>query len=279
MAEQFSQALLPFLDLLLDWLLYLPSDLAILLIALGTSAILTVLRLWTTDQDLLRRVAEDKRRLQKLSREAKSQGDKPAARRYRDNLALITRASLARSLRGEGLTLLVSIVPIALLATWCFYRLEYHPPRAGDEVRVMLHAPVSATGQVMHLTPQPGLSASSGWVTRAAVPEAIAPESNNPPEAIATWRVKAEASEQHYPLAIRLRNRSLIQPLLVGQLHYSPAVVDHGERYVTEVQMRPVQFLNIVPGVPALALPAWMTAYLLIAILCVTLLKRGLRIY
>ena len=56
-----NDVILAFADPLLNWLLRLPSDVALLIVAVGTGAILTLARLMTTNQDLLRRCAQDKR--------------------------------------------------------------------------------------------------------------------------------------------------------------------------------------------------------------------------
>ena len=109
------------LDVPLGWLLALPRDLAIALVAVGTSLVLTLVRKWTTNQDRLRRAGADVRRLRALLREAKWEKDRGAVRRLRTTLAMVRTIRF----RAEGLPLLVSIVPIALLAFWAVQRLDY----------------------------------------------------------------------------------------------------------------------------------------------------------
>src|SRR5271157_3600081 len=104
-----NDIILTFADPLLDWLLWLPSDLVLLIVAVGTGAILTLARPLTTDQDLLRRCAQDKRRLRVLIRQARAAKDREALQRYR-----LTRNQIGlRSLKAEVLPLLAALVPIA----------------------------------------------------------------------------------------------------------------------------------------------------------------------
>src|SRR4051794_30724863 len=112
------------MDILLGWLLRLPSDAQLCIVAIGSAAIITIVRARTTDQDLLRRCRDDKTRLQVLMREAKAGQDRLAVKRIRATLGLIA----LKQVRQEGQPFLVSLLPIALLATWAFHRLEFHPP-------------------------------------------------------------------------------------------------------------------------------------------------------
>src|SRR6516164_1963701 len=93
-------------DFLLGWLLRLPRDLTLLMVAVFTALVMIGIRLMTTNQDLLRLAAEDGRRLRQLSREARRQGDKTALQRYK-----LTRSQVGLiKLKAEGLPLLVSLV-------------------------------------------------------------------------------------------------------------------------------------------------------------------------
>ena len=76
-------------DPLLGWMLHLPRDLTLVLLAVMTGVIMTVIRRFTTNQDLLRRCKEDKARLGVLMSEAKSVGDKERIK----NIRKIGRAS------------------------------------------------------------------------------------------------------------------------------------------------------------------------------------------
>jgi hypothetical protein len=259
------------LDVLLGWLLALPADVRLIIVAVGSGAILTLVRVLTTNQDLLRRAAADKKRLKELIRQAKRAGDKEAAKRYRMTRSLVALTAA----KAEGLPLLASILPIAMLATWCFARLGFHPPRAGEELEVCLYAPISAAGEAVHLVPADGLRAD-GWVKEV---QAVEDPNEGPPHGLAVWRVRAAAGEAPYRLAFRLKHRSYDRDLTVGRRTYADPVVDHGGQVLTELKMRPIRLFGVVPGVAAIFLPPWLVAYILIVIPSVLLIKRALRIH
>ena len=138
----------------------------------------------------LHRAAADKKRLRDLIREAKRRKDRDAVRRHRATLGQIGLLTLGAELRP----LLAAIGPIALLATWCALRLEFHPPRDGEPVKLAVYTPVSATDKLIHLVPEEGLTAD-GWIKRV---EAVT--DNGPPYGLASWELKAQASEEPYRL-------------------------------------------------------------------------------
>lgn len=265
-----NDLLLNIADVLLGWLLWLPTDVALILVAVATGAILTFARLWTTNQDLLRRCAQDKKRLKQLIKQAKKEKDKQSVRRYRSTVGMISLTTL----KSEGLPLLVAIVPVAILAVWCFYRLEFHPPQAGETVPVHLYFPISAAGGLVHVVPQDGLTANDGWVQEiVAVPE---PEWG-PPHAMATWHLQAEARSEPYTLQMRHKTGTYTKELLVGQRTYAPAVELYepdGPVISAELEMKKVKLFGVVPGFRPLALAPWLVAYFLIAIPSVSLIKR-----
>jgi hypothetical protein len=274
MDDRAGETIAQLMDHVLGWLLRLPSDAALIILALATSLLLAVVRLWTTDQDVLRRLADDKRLLRVLARQARADGDRSQARRHRENLAWLTWQTLGRRLKGECLTLAVSLLPLVLIGTWCFYRLEYHPPRAGQPLVLTLATPTTEIDSLVHLVPQAGVHPASSWVqsiTRANDPD-------GPPRGIAGWLLTFAEQPSAYPLTIRIGQQTLVHPVLVGQARYLPPELDHrGSR--THLALEPVRLFGRVPGIPALALPPWAVGYLILAVLGTLLIKRGLRIH
>jgi uncharacterized membrane protein (DUF106 family) len=284
MLDWVNNAVLILADPLLNWLLRLPTDLALVIVAVGTGAIITLSRLFTTNQDLLRRCDQDKKRLKKLIREAKRQKDKEAVKRYRTTRNMIGMMTM----KEEGWPLLAAIAPIAILGTWCFQRLAFVPPRAGETVPMKAYFPVSAVGELAHVVPQEGVrevsredsGASGRWIQEIIKdvpgPDGIANSG------IATWKIQARARPQPYALQIRCKTVTVEKELLVGQPVYSPDVEFYGNgRPITSAQidMKPVKFLGFVPGIDWLLMPPWLVAYFLIAIPSVSLIKRVTGIY
>lgn len=257
------------MDYPLGWLLALPRDVAIVALAIGTSLILTLVRKWTTNQDQLRRSRGDLRRLKQLLREMKRAGDKTAAARIRTSLAMVN----AIRLKAEGKPLLWSLLPIILLAVWAVERLDYFAPRVGEDLTVKAYYPLSSVDQLTHLVPPAGVELRSPAVQLVEV------DPHGQQNGLATWVLRATA-----PLAvdllIRHQGETAAHPLRVGGRVYAPPLgAGSGSRILaTEVVLRQAKFLGIVPGVPALALPPWLIAYLLIVIPFVPILRRALRV-
>ena len=271
MLERLNNWIVAVMDVLLGWLLRLPSDVQLIAVAFGSAIILTAVRVWTSNQDLLRRCRDDKARLKVLIREAKDRGDKTAVQRHRSTLGMIAM----KQLRQEGRPLLASLIPIVLLATWAFQRLEFHPPTAGEPVEFTAHFPISAAGTIAHIAPGEGVVAADGWVREIA---AVAVQ--GPAHAVATWRLTASSRAEPHRIQVRFDHRTFEHFLRVGARTYESPVRAHDEHLLTtEVKLGPVKLFGIVPGIPALHFPPWLTAYLLLVVPCVFILKRVFKIY
>jgi hypothetical protein len=270
MLELWNRLSLGLFDALLGWLLQLSPHLLLCAVALGSAVLLTLVRRFTTNQDLLLRIAADKKRLAVLLGEAKRRRHAEEVKRLRAVKSMV----LFKSLRQEVLPLLVSILPIALLATWCLARLEFHPPRGGESIPLVAYMPVSRAGDLIHIVPQPGLGAEGGWIQRL---RAVTDE--GPPYATATWILRGEPSEEPYRIQIRLEGTTLDQELSIGRWIYSSPLISHRGQVVTELRMRPFKLFNLIPGIPAIYLAPWLVAYLLLVIPLVPVTRRMLRVY
>jgi uncharacterized membrane protein (DUF106 family) len=270
MAEQLTRFCLFLADPALGWLLRLPSEWAVTIVALATALILRGVRRFTTDQDLLHRAAADRRRLKECIREARRRGDREAVLRHK---AVVAQVAF-RTLGQEWRPLLVSIVPVAVLAVWCFSRLEFHPPGAGEPVEVVLYTPVSSIGEFAHLVPTDGVEAD-GWV-RAVAPDA--PGTNAPPaNGIAMWTVRAETGSRE--LTFRVGDGTLTREFRAGLRTYAEPIRFHDAGFVTQLRMREARFLGLVPGIPRIGFAPWLVAYLAIVCAAFPLIRRITGIY
>lgn len=258
------------MDIPLGWLLALPRDLAIALIAVATSLLLTLVRKWTTNQDQLRRSKGDLARLKQLLREAKRAKDKAAVARIRTSLAMVN----AIRLKAEGKPLLVSLLPIILLAVWAVERLHYFPPRVGEDLMIKAYYPLSSVDKLTHLVAPAELEVRNGAVRLVEV------DPDGEQNGLAAWVVRP-AARLDAELLIRHQGETAAHPLRAGGRTYAPPLgAGTGNRILaTETVLRQARFLGIVPGVPALALPPWLIAYLIIVIPFVPFLRRVLRVY
>lgn len=258
------------MDIPLGWLLALPRDLAIVIIAVGTSLLLTLVRKWTTNQDQLRRSKGDLRRLKQLLRAAKRARDKAAAARIRASLGMVN----AIRLRAEGKPLLVSLLPIILLAVWAVERLDYFPPRVGEDLVVKAYYPLSSVDKLTHLVPPAGVELRNPAVQLVEI------DPDGQQNGLATWVLRAN-SPLATNLLIRHQCETAVHPIRIGGRSYAPPLgPGTGNKILaTETVLRQAKFLGVVPGIPALALPPWLIAYLIIVIPFVPILRRTLKVY
>lgn len=269
--ESLNTVILCIMDFLLGWLLHWPTDAVLFVIAIGSAAILTLVRPFTTNQEFLGRCSRDRKRLKALMKEAREQKNKEAFKRHRTTKGMVAW----RTLKAEGYPLLVAIIPIALVATWCFQRLEFHAPRLGQPIELTAAFPASAVGDLVHIVPEEGLMARNGWIQEI---EEIA--GNDVPRGSATWVLLARDKPKQYTLRIRYKTNTYTRALRVGQQIYSAPVTFHDDRLSSiEVKMKPVKLFNVVPGIPAILFPPWLVAYLLITVPFVLILKRLLKIH
>lgn len=280
MLDLINSLIMGIMDPVLGWLLYLPMDVILFIVGIGTSCILVGVRLFTTNQDLLKRCDDDKKRLNELIKEAKQNKDKETIKRYKTTKAMIA----LKSIKQEGLPLLAAIIPIALLGTWCFNRLLYNPPKGGEPVEMVATFPVSQAGQPVHIIPaEKGITVEDGWVREITALD----KDSASGQAEARWTFKAESREEPYVLTIHYKKKTYEKKLLVGQKTYAPGFVFYDDNTImsTELMMRKVKLFNVVPGIGILfpnmwnLFPPWIVAYLLIAVPFVFVVKWLFKIY
>ena len=175
--------------------------------------------------------------------------------------------------------LLVSIIPIAFLGTWCFLRMDYVPPKADEPVKVVAYFPVSASGGVATMVPEENLRAEAGWVQEIQVQKDAAGVAAN---AVAVWKLRGAAKPESYNLQIRYKGGTYEQQLLVGQRRYDSPLTAYGPAdpiICTQVMLKQVKLFGIVPGIPWLLMPPWLVAYFVIAVPFVSIVKWVTHIY
>jgi hypothetical protein len=275
--NQITDWLTHMLDVPLGWLLLLPRDLAILLVALMTSALLTLARKWSTDQDRLRRCKNDLRRLKQLRRAAKREGDSDAVGRIRTTIAMIN----ATRMKAEGKPLLVSIIPIALLAIWALARLDYLAPEPGQELQARAYYPLAAIGKLTRLVPPDGVEMLDDPIRLVSI------DPDGEANGLVVWRLRPTTTLEEAELAFRYLDETARHKLTVGLPVYAPPQLAHpGEIQVTEVVLERARFLEIkslgipgIPGIPWVFFPPWLVAYLLLTMPLVPLSRNLLRTY
>ena len=284
MLQAANDLLLAMADPVLGWMLLLPTDAALVIVAAGTGAALTFVRLFTTNQELLGRIDADKGRLKQLIREAKTLGDSEALKRHRATVAMLG----PRAMMAEGKPLLVSLPIVVFLAAWAFARLGFVPTRPGEPVTVRATFTALAADGVAHIVPQEGLSAPGGWIAR--IKENEAAEDGKSPAITAEWQVVAGERDEPYVLEIRQGGHTHTKELLVDGRRYSPPREVYGEGVgdwggpgdeLREVALGMAEYrpFGFVPGIPWILFAPWLVGYLAVAVPLVFALKRIFRIH
>ncbi len=270
MMTQLSDTMVRSLDVPLGWLLLMPRDVTLFVFALLTTLLMTLARRWFTNQDLLRRCANDLRQLKRLNREAKQAGNKPRRQRLRATVAMIKQMQLAEDMK----VLAVVIVPVAVLAIWAAERLDHLPPRIGEELVVRAYFPISSVEEVTHLVPTNGVELISSPI------QIIRRDQQSPPIGIANWSLLPTSAADDLKLTIRHRGESAEHRVAVGRNAYLPPQQLHpNERLkVTAVVLKRYRPLNLNLKTESLGLPPWMVGYLALTMLLVPRLKRLLRV-
>lgn len=264
----------------LGWLLDLPRDVAIAAVAVLTSLLLTLVRKWTTNQDLLGRCRQDLRRLKTLLRQAKQARDTAAAQRTRGTIAAVKMMQL----RADGVVLVASLLPVALLATWAVQRLEFLPPRTGEPLTVRAYFALSAVDRLTHLVPPAQARVAGGAI------QVVRLDSADGQHGLAEWSVVPEPDAGLLTLTLRCGEQAVEHRVRVGQRTYEPPLQAHDESQgriqITEVALQQSKFLGVIPalafpgftalGLPAFTLAPWLVAYLLLAIALVPVSRRVL---
>lgn len=265
-------AILSVMDFLLGWMLYLPRDLVLVMLALATALLLTLVRLVTTNQDFLKRCKHDRARLKQLIRQARANGDKEALARHRATVQMIGLGTLKAELKP----LLASIVPIAFLAIWAFSRIAYLPVAPGEPVTVRAYFPTGSIGQLVHVMPTSGIEAPDGWVRR------IEPDRQDQAavNGAAQWRLKCTDRMGSVVLHVRCAGKTFDKEMICDGVRYAEPVAFYADPSIEaiEVVLPEYRLFGVVPGVAFLHLPAWMVGYLVIVIPLSLVLKPLLRI-
>jgi uncharacterized membrane protein (DUF106 family) len=250
MLDQLTNLCLSITDPALGWLLKLPRDLVIVILAFTTALLLTVVRVFTTNQNMLKRCKQDKDILNKFLRAAKKKGDKDDVLRFQTTIGQIGMKTMA----AEWKPLVVSLIPIALLATWAFSRVGYLPPKPGETVKIEAYFSSTAIGKTVHIVGQDGVRAQDNqWVQ--PVEKGLDPDGSE--HGMAKWSLSFEQRPEPYVLSLRYAGKTYKKEVIVDGLRYAdlePIILAYGDQddvKVVKVAVTPYKPLGVVPGIPA----------------------------
>lgn len=255
-------------DALLGRLAAWRMDAALIALALLTAIIMLLARWLATRRDVLRAAKEDERQLRRCLRAARRQAEHAEAARLRRVRLRVAGLRLREELRAA----LLALLPVALLVTWASLRLHYVPPRAGMPLTVRVELPAVWQGEVLHIVPRTDLRVSPGWLARTQRIQRPGREDI----AFAEWRLMGRAVGSAEPLAIRLRDRTLLHRWRRSAALLATGAQQHGDGIVSETVL-PVYRPWRLPDTSPWSVAPWMVVYLPLALLSSLLLQRLLR--
>jgi uncharacterized membrane protein (DUF106 family) len=252
------------MDPVMGWTLSLSMDVALVIVAVLTALVMTLIRRFTTDQAYLARMAADKKRLKQLIREAKKAKDKEAVGRHRATIGMIGM----RAMKAEGMPVVVSLLPIVLLATWSFARLGYVPAEPGEPVKFTTYLSVMSVGEPVHLVPQAGLESDEPWIQQVREGK----DDLGASAGVVTWTLRGEARDEPYPLTVASNGRedrvgdANVQ--FDGLTYTPPLHIYPGHPVIkgSKVDLQEFKLAGVVPGFPQVGLAPWLVGYLLLAV-------------
>ena len=189
--------------------------------------------------------------------------------------------SVVRDRRPEGKPLLASLVPIAILACWCWPRIAYVPLSSKETVQVSAYFPVSEIGRLVHIIPQEGIEVDGRWIQ--AVERDVDETGKEIDNGVASWNLRCQERDGEYSLQIRCNGKTFEKSLVVDGRKYAAPVKFYDDDAIlcSEIDMADREYkpFTVIPGVSSLAMPPWVVGYLLIVLPLSFLLKPVLRIH
>jgi hypothetical protein len=250
------------------WLLYLPRDLSLVLLSALTAMILLLLRRLAANQAALRSVIRDDRRLRRLARRSKRQRDERRMKQLRRTRAEVAR----RRIRIEIFPAVLSLLPVAVIATWAAARFAYYPPQCDTPTALVASTPVTDVGKVVHLVPDSDFCTRGGWMR-----EVTLDGNTGPRRGMAAWVLSVPAPVEHRSLQIRSGATTVEHPVRFGHTTYTTPLKVHDGDWVTRLCLTEYCPFSVIPHTRWL--PAWSIGYLCLTALFFFAGKSLLRVF
>lgn len=225
------------LDPVLGPLLNMNPTMAILLVSGLTSLTITVLYKFMTDQELIRSIKNDQKKMRKEMQKYKDDPKKVMA--MNSKMMSQSFGLMKQTLRPS----LVTMIPILLVFGWLHANFAYYPIEPGEEFSV--EAQISAANATLDILPSDRITFLTNQTIAATNDKT-------------TWDLMGE--EGTYTMRIITPNEEVEQKLIIGEKYADPDVRHRGDiRRVTISNERlQVNVLGLSMG--------WIWAYILFSI-------------
>lgn len=251
--SRWQQVVMNLGDQLFGWTLTFARDFTLLTLAAFTIIVLIGVRAIFADQKALSRLIADEQRLKQLHTDASSTNDDRLQQRCR-SLRRLLAGQRARCELGPAL---IGVLPALMVMTWGARHLEYDRLLPDDGFVFSAIFPTSFVSQHVHVVPQAGLEAETGWI------QIVRPMNSAEACGYADWKLVARR-----PGAMTITARhsygNMTHPFSVGAPNYERPELRHGDEIDTTVRLQLYRPFGVVPPVRWLGLQPWAVAFLIL---------------
>lgn len=257
-----------FLDPVLNPLLKLNPILAIIIISVSLSAIITILYKYLTDQNLMKSLREQSKAYQKEMKEHKNNPEKMME--IQKKSMEVTMKMMKQSFKP----MLFTMIPILLIFGWLNAHLAYEPIMPGQEFTTTVEFAKDITGSATIVVPenieiiddeqqQIKTIEEEGWIWDTE-------------KSIARWKLKSD-NEGEYLLEFKYDNKTYKKDVLVtNERNYAKITEPVNNNHVKTInidngKMRPLSFIGLKLG--------WIWTYIIFSVLTNLALKKTLKIH
>ncbi len=245
------------LDPVFGPLMALPDSLAIIILAILISLLVTVVYKYTTNQNLMKQLKDEIKEFQK---ELKDLKNNPKKMMEVQSKAMQTNMKyMAQSMRST----LITFIPIILIFGWMSSHYAFEPLRAGQEFSVSVYFQKNPSGTVSINAPEQ--IAITGDKTKTVSGEKV------------SWVLSAEENGE-YPITVEYNDRKFTKSVLItDKKEYTPQT----ENFKKEdgIKMISIDYeKNIVLDFLGLKI-GWLLAYIVFSIAATLLFRKVMKVY
>lgn len=244
----FFSTLIQIGDILFGSSLFIPRDIAVLLIGAISGFILIGIRRLTVDGAYLNEIAADERQLRELLRQAKINQQPDQVARLRMIRGLVRQ----RKGRAELIFVSVSLIYLLMATSWGQARFEFLPLQPNHPFTFAIHTPAASRGEIAHVVPSASLTSESGWIRQIEMQT-----QSGSPSGEATWKLTATSSPPRQAITVRLGNQTYHHPITIDGIQYQSPELNHDGLIQTSVQLERYCPLGWIPSQIAPGLAGW----------------------
>jgi uncharacterized membrane protein (DUF106 family) len=250
------------IDPLLDWVLIFSPIVSIIIIGLMMSVLTTVIYKFASDQKKIKKLKDDMKVMQKKMKEIPK--DQPEKMMELNSKIMKMQGPL---MKESFKSMIYTIIPSLLVLAWMSANLAFFPLYPGQDFTITAEFNEGVIGDVS-LDMTPGSVEYVNGATQSIV------------DGKAVWVVNAKEANS-YSAAIDFHDELYSQEILIvdvpGRKYSNPEqIVEKGGLKTITVGNKKAAPLQ---GIPILSGINWLWTYILVTVICSSLLRKALKVY